>query len=300
MSGYQHAAYAAALFEYGGPRHLSACDGWILVSPIPDRPWFDARGCYPLFSCKNWANLHADLDSMHDLVSLVLVADPFGNHTRGDLERCFPELCRPYKEHYVIDLGRPLPELLGGPHARNIRKALQQVQVEQCGSPQQFAREWTALYAALVERHQIKGLSDFSDATLEKQLGVPGTVAFRAISEGVTIGMILWYVQGDVGYYHLAAYNDFGYELRASFALFARSIEFFSNRLRFLNLGAGAGVYNSSEDGLTRFKRGWSTGTRTAYLCGRVFDHQKYDQLVRAKCGLATDYFPPYRKGEVR
>jgi lipid II:glycine glycyltransferase (peptidoglycan interpeptide bridge formation enzyme) len=109
--------------------------------------------------------------------------------------------------------------------------------------------------------------------------------------------MTLWYVLGNVGYYHLGAYNHAGYELRASFALFWRAIEHFAAKgLRWLNLGAGAGLEGSSTDGLSRFKRGWSTGT--AYFCGRIFDRAKYSEVVKASGVSAADYFPAYRKGE--
>lgn len=67
-----------------------------------------------------------------------------------------------------------------------------------------------------------------------------------------------------------------------------------------VDLGAGAGIDDKGTDGLTRFKRGWSTGTRTAYFCGRVFDHAKYSELVRATSASATNYFPAYRAGEFR
>jgi hypothetical protein len=110
--------------------------------------------------------------------------------------------------------------------------------------------------------------------------------------------MILWYVHGEVGYYHLAAYNAAGYRIGASFALFARSIEFFASRLRWLNLGAGAGVRPSSEDSLARFKSGWATGTRTAYFCGRIFDPSRYDELAARGNRSGGNYFPIYRKGE--
>ena len=58
------------------------------------------------------------------------------------------------------------------------------------------------------------------------------------------------------------------------------------------------GVESNCTDGLSQFKRGWSTGTRTAYFCGRIFDHKSYAEIVKAKGIAATTYFPAYRKGE--
>ena len=124
-------------------------------------------------------------------------------------------------------------------------------------------------------------------------------VCFRAFREQKTVGMILWYQQKEVAYYHLGAYTDEGYDLRASFAMFRKALEYFAAYgLRYVNLGAGAGLESGADDGLSRFKRGWSTSVRIAYLCGRVFDRQRYDQLVRTRGMGSTDYFPAYRKGE--
>lgn len=301
VSGYRHAAYADALSEFGSPLHLPGCDGWLLASPISDLLLRDARGCYPLFACQDWSKLAGDLQQLDSgIVSLVLVTDPFGNHTPDFLSEIFPDLCRPYKHHFVIDLQQSPDQFISTHHARNVRKAVEKVTVELCEQPAQWSSEWIGLYGHLIGRHQIKGISAFSETSLAKQLEVPGMVLFRAVAQGQTIGMISWYVQEDVGYYHLAAYTDPGYELKASFALFGHSITFFASRLRWLNLGAGAGVHATADDGLTRFKRGWSTGTRPAYLCGRIFDRRRYDELVAANGLSGEDFFPLYRKGEIR
>jgi hypothetical protein len=121
----------------------------------------------------------------------------------------------------------------------------------------------------------------------------------RALYNGATVGMLLWYEQGNRAYYHLGAYSSRGYDAGASFALFDYAIRYFAERgLAWLNLGSGAGVGTSGEQGLTRFKQGWSTGVRTAYFCGRVFDREAYRQLVERRGLSTTPYFPAYRIGE--
>jgi hypothetical protein len=67
--------------------------------------------------------------------------------------------------------------------------------------------------------------------------------------------------------------------------------------VRWLNLGAGAGLQAGGDDGLTRFKRGWSTGTRQSWFCGRIFDQRRYDRAVRG--AGSGSYFPAYRHGEL-
>jgi hypothetical protein len=254
-------------------------------------------GCYPVFSCADWSRLHLDLAELSpDLVSLVLVTDPFGEFEPRDLPNCFPDLVAPFKEHFVVDLRRPLSLPATDHHRRNLRKALGAVAVELVDQPAELGDEWVRLYHQLIARHEISGLAAFSPAALARQLQVPGMVALRASRGDETVGVTLWCVQGEVGYYHLGAYSEEGYRWRASFALFWRAIESFAERgLRWLSLGAGAGLEANPADGLSRFKRGWATGTRTVYLCGRVYDSERYAALTAANGTQGASFFPAYR-----
>jgi hypothetical protein len=232
-------------------------------------------------------------------VSLSLVTDPFGKYDLAYLQRCFKNVVIAFKQHFIVDLSRPVSTFVSSHHHRYARKALKELQVERCEDPAQLLNEWMGLYTTLIERHAIKGISAFSRSAFARQLSLPGMVAFRAVYEGMVVSMQLWYVQGEVGYYHLGAHSALGYQMRASFAMFWSAIEYFAaSGLRWLNLGASAGVKNNEMDGLTRFKLGWSTGTRTAYFCGRIFDQARYAEIVKARGISANDYFPAYRKGE--
>jgi len=299
MNGYSHPAYAASLAEFGCPRALPRSGGWLLERPITDTPYRDAMGCYPLFACNDWSKLDLDLEELRgELVSVAIVADPFGEHDPEHLRKCFPTLVTPFKEHLVTDLSRSPESFVAAQHRRKARKALEQLDVQHCEDATLLLDDWIELYANLIRRHGIRGLTAFSADSFKAQLAVPGISMFRATDGDETVGITLWYTDRDVAYYHLGAYSERGYESGASFALFWRALEYFSSQgLKWLNLGAGAGV-SGSNDGLTRFKRGWSTGTRTAYFCGRVFDQSKYDEAVSARNITATDYFPAYRKGE--
>jgi hypothetical protein len=150
----------------------------------------------------------------------------------------------------------------------------------------------------LTERHGIDGIKAFSAVAFREQLAVPGIVALRAVADGEVVGGHLWYVQGDVAYSHLAASSPRGYDLDASYALYWYALHHFRGIVRWLNLGAGAGLDPQGDDGLTRFKRGWSSDTRLAFFCGRIFDRSRYQEVVRMRGGPATSYFPAYRWGE--
>ena len=299
LAGYAHPGYAHSLAEFGTPRALPGCGGWILQRQIPRFPYHDGMGCYPIFTCQHWSELGSDVDALRgQLISLSLVTDPFGEYDVARLRRCF-DIVIHFKEHFVVALELERNAFVSSHHRRYARKALREVDVQSCPSPARFGDELAGLYTALTKKHGIKGMPAFSRTSLAKQLEVPGMVMFRAAYGGNAIGMTLWYVLGDLGYYHLGAYSETGYRLRASFALFWFAIEYFaSNDLRWLNLGAGAGTAKKDSDGLTRFKQGWATGTRTAHFCGRVLDRQRYAEITNARGISRTDYFPAYRRGE--
>lgn len=299
-SGYLHPSYADALSEFGQPRPLVQSGGWILERPIPGTEARDAMGCYPLFSCRDWSLLKGDLEGLgQELVSLVLVADPFGHFSRELLDATFKDRVVSFKEHLVADLQQPVNEFVSKHHQYYARKALETVSVEYCDDPSLMLDVWSELYDLLIERHQLKGINAFSRTSFAKQLSVPGITMLRATHQGQTVGAHLWYGQGDVAFSHLAASSALGYELMAAYALSWRALEYFSGKVRWIDWGAGAGLNSSVRDGLTDFKRGWANTTRTAHLCGRIFDHVKYDEITRARGFAGSPYFPSYREGEL-
>lgn len=295
-----HPAYAESLSDIGAPRLLPRSGGWVLERQIPGSHHMDAMGCYPLFACQDWTRLHRDLESIgNSLVSIALVTDPFGEYDEDYLRECFPDVAIPFKEHFVVDLSRAPDTFVHPHHQRNVRKALREISVAECNKPIDCLEEWATLYATLIARHKIRGMAAFSKNSFAKQLCVPGMVVFCAKYNETSLGMLLWYVQGNRAYYHLGAYNSRGYELGASFALFDYAIRCFAERgLAWLNLGSGAGIGNGGEQGLTRFKQGWSTGVRTAYFCGRILNRDQYRSICEKKGLASTPYFPAYRVGE--
>ena len=300
LAGYLHRRYADSLAEFGTPQQLVHCGGWLLRRHIPGTPYSDAMGCYPLFLCRDWNELGQDLRELDDqLVTIALVADPFGEYTKEGLRHCFPDVLFHYKDHFVVDLSKPIRQYISPHHHRNARKAMDSLEVRVCEFTGDKLAAWCSLYEVLVKRHDVRGITAFSQDAFAAQSQVPGLVGFEAVHGEQSVGMLLWYLDETVCYYHLGAFNETGYRLGASFALFRYAIEYFADvGTRWLDLGAGAGV-NNSANGLTRFKRGWATGTRPAYFCGRVLNPTAYKEVNDSR-GRSNDaeYFPAYRKGE--
>ena len=123
-------------------------------------------------------------------------------------------------------------------------------------------------------------------------------VAFEALLGEETVGLDLWYLQGDIAYGHLAAFSKKGYESRASYATKWFMIEYFADKAKWIDLGAGAGTQTKTKGGLTAFKEGWATGIKPVYFCGKILRPEVYAQLSNKSMNISTTYFPAYRNGE--
>lgn len=294
-SGYASKQYAMSLSEFGRVLELPESGGWLLANEIPNSQFSDGVGCYPIFSCRNWRNLKRDLDALAaQLISVRIVTDSFADVTHAELQAAFSDVCYEYKQHYVTDLSLPLEKIVSSHHRRNVRSALRSLEIKRETFSAALLPSWCRLYDNLIRRHDIRGIARFSPQSFTQQANVPGLEAFVAYYDERICGMALWYRQGDVAYYHLGAYDDRGYELKASYGLFWDALQYFAEeRVRYACLGAGAGV-QAAPSGLTRFKEGWATHTRPVYFCGRIYQPAVYAKLA---CGAdsSTCFFPAYR-----
>ena len=302
MTGYLHPLYAQSLSEFGTPVELPQCGGWFLERPIPDSDLKDAMGCYPLFCCTDWSKLPADVQEVKDkYVTISMVADPFAPITNLDFLR-FLQLVRPFKKHFVIDVSDLGDQHINRHHRYYAERALKKIQVTLADNPKACLDDWLRLYAILVERHRLRGIKAFSKTAFAIQFKVPGLVIFRASRNGRTVGMHLWYLQSGIAYSHLAAFDQEGYSLGAAYALHWFAIQEFkrnyAQELRWIDLGAGAGVDDDARDGLSVFKRGWATDQKVKYFCGSVCNWENY-RLLAGTDQISSGYFPLYRRGEL-
>jgi hypothetical protein len=293
-TGYRHPLYVASLAGLGPPLALPACGGWLIEQRIPRTTLADATGAPPRFDCADWSRLGQDLTALAGrLVSVTLIVDPFAAVGETELREEF-DVVVPFKRHYVVDLD--IGSALGRRHRRNLAWARSGVAVHVCEDPSAYLDEWCALYGGLMRRHGGGSTPALSREALAGQLRVPGLTVLRACEGSETIGLHLWYDDGLVARGHLGATSPRGYELRASYALYASAIDHFRGRVRWLDLGGVAGNSDDDEeDGLRQFKAGWATHVRQAFLCGRVLQPETYAGLVRDLPESDTLYFPRYR-----
>ena len=244
IAGYGNQLYAQSLSEWGRPRELPQCNGWILERIIPGFSQVDAMGCYPLFSCQNWSKLKDDLDALEsDLVSLALVTDPFGDYDANYLKRCFPDVVIPFKTHFVVDLTKHQNQIGKNRQRKHALNALKKVQIQVCKDPRNFVESWSMLYHNLIIQSQIEDIRAFSRLSFTKQFKVPGIVTLTAKYEGKIIGAHVYFLIDDVVHRHLGVIHPIGYEVGATYAMDCFSIEYFANQANWLDLGGGAGYF---------------------------------------------------------
>ena len=206
QSGYLSETYTRSLSYLGAALELKHSRSWIRNRPILNTSCFDGMGTYPVFACNDWSKLEEDFNDVSDqIICLSLVTDPFGSYQDAQLQKIFSDVCTPYKEHFVVDLNKPINSYIDPHHLRNVKKSLKINRIEHVDNPMDYFEDWCRLYNSLTKRHNIKGITEFSKSSFEHQLRVPGINMFRAVHNEETVGLLLWYVQGEVAYYHLGA-----------------------------------------------------------------------------------------------
>lgn len=293
--GYQSATYANSLSEHGALRYLPVCEGWVIVRTIPEVERYDAMGLYPLFCCRNWDSLTYDIQSLaNDLVSICLVPDPFGNYTRASLCETF-DFVRSYKDRYITELSRDPIKFVSTHHRKYAEKGLRELEIEVAERPEAYLDEWVSLYAHTCKKHKISGMAALSRDAFMLQLKTPGLVMFIAKRKGKVVAIHIWITQNGVGYGHLAGHHDDAYMFNASYALYWYALNWFQNKVEYLDLGGVAGAAPNETDGLSFFKKGWSTETRITLFCGKILNSDVYAELSKQREQGAADFFPAYR-----
>ena len=284
--------YANTLAHVGRPLFVPEWQGHVIV-----RDWkhgtSDALGTYPITVIAPGSDVPAGVERLRaaGLVSVALVLDGFATPDNGELRRAF-SVVRPFKTHYLVDATRSAYQPTRH-HRYEIDRAEKQGVAVKSVALADILDDWTALYSELVARHGITGLQQFpreSFATLARCEGLSAVAAF--LNDEI-VSCHLWFQFGEFVWSHLAATNARGYQSGAAYAVYDHSIRLYAHHL--VNLGGAAGTYDTGNDGLARFKAGFSNRQEASYLCGAVLDQSTYDRLCAERGDYAGTYFPAYR-----
>ncbi|MGE0753991.1 MAG: hypothetical protein AB7L92_02395 [Alphaproteobacteria bacterium] len=293
MHPYATRAYADSLAHWGKTLAVPEWGCHVIVRDI-DGTHKDAAGVYPITPLLPDTDIQGGVERLkgEGLVSVVLVLDDFHRPPLEVLSQAFDRVV-PFKPHYLY---RPS---LGGVnydshHKRALKKAHKQVR-SGIVDLKKDAASWCALYDELIRKLDLTGLHAFGMAHHAALADIPGFVAMGSWVGDELVSCHVWVEHDGFCHSHLVASNPVGYDTRAGYATNAASMEYFQNAT-VLNFGGGAGNSVDADDGLARFKRGFSNDMAQSYICGAVLDKNAYSRLVAArKFTLPVKFFPAYR-----
>jgi hypothetical protein len=289
MHPYASAAYAVA-FAPQASRWLPNARTHVLLRPIPGTAATDAMGCYPLCVFESNDRVAEDFAALAGagLVSLVLVTDCLTQPGRDFLDTHFDHV-REYKTHYLFDCalgGRPSKH-----HRDGVRRANRACTTRVVDLAQHLDG-WGACYDTLRHRKGLGGLHDFSRAYFQQLARLPELVTIASFVDDELVSAHLFLRWRGRLYSHLAASSPRGYEVEASFAIYAAALERFGED-HVIDFGGGAGLADA-EDGLAAFKRGFANSQRRNFVCGKTLDPDTSARLAAAGPASAG-FFPAYR-----
>jgi hypothetical protein len=231
------------------------------------------------------------------VVSIVFVVDGLFSPPVDLLRQAFT-FARPFKTHYLVDQSAekywPCKH-----HRYEIRRAAQRGVEVRIVPLLDILDAWTALYDGLIVHRNIEGVQRFSRESFEVLDQCEGISTVAAFIGRDLVSCHLWVRYGDIVWSHLAASNERGYASRAAYAVYDESIRHFSGCL--INLGGAVGTSDVADEGLARFKAGFSNRSNIAHLVGAVLDPGTYQNLCTEHGNASVgDYFPSYRAPSVR
>jgi hypothetical protein len=273
--------------------YIAAWQTYVIV-----RDWrgqaVDAIGPYPLTCLAADSDLHLGIDDLRKtgVASVTVVVDGLLGPPVHQLQDVFT-FSRPFKTHYLVDesAGAYKPSKH---HRYELRRAARSGVEIRVVPLLEILNEWTALYSELIVNHRISGMQRFSRESFEALANCKGLSTVAGFIGGQLVSCHLWFQYKQFVWSHLAASNALGYVSRAAYAVCDQAIRNFRGYL--INMGGTAGIGDSANDGLARFKAGFSNRTHAAYLMGRILDPITYQRLCVERGNIGpSDYFPAYR-----
>ena len=253
----------------------------------------DLVGLYPYSMCRDWGAVTEEVRALQGVVALSFVGDPFAEDAVWAASADW-DLCRPFKTHFVLNLGRNWRDQRGETLRRYLRRAAERLSLEARMPDSRDATRFWQLYQHTLARRTVTGLAVMSEAAFAQQLAVPGGRLVLARKEGAVVGMLLSYTHHSHSTGHLMAFDpDFAGDHVSAALIDAAAGDAEGQGARWFNLGGAAGGAEDPLDGLYQFKRRWTKETRQALLCGAVLDPDMYQELSSETGGRA--YFPAYR-----
>ena len=177
-----------------------------------------------------------------------------------------------------------------------IRKAMKNgVRIYNGRFPEIF-RQFREIYNKTMDKDKAEDYYYFGESFYESVLeDLPHNAqVFFAEKDGVVIAAsIILSANGKMNYHLSGSLREYSSLAPTNLLLYEAALWGCENGYKTLYLGGGVG---SGEDSLFRFKRAFNKGELNYFYIGnKIFEQEKYDELLRMREPIESSYFPKYR-----
>jgi hypothetical protein len=291
---YDTVAYGASLSHLGRPFTIPGWHGSLLQCAIPGAPnVFDAVGPWPYGSppeVNQLPTLHRALHAQ-GLVTFRAFLRPDTPFVAVPWQRAgfTPVLL---KEHFVFDRRLDWPTH-SAKTRYNIRRGRRLWHVEPIALAD-HQQTVAAYHEELVRSRQFNTLAALPPAHFTALADLPNVHALGAFDkEGLGAALITVHDAASV-HFHAIVGAARAYQWCAFYALYQAAIERWGPT-HTIYLGGAPSSPNGQ--GIAQFKRRFANRRAPVYMIQAVLDAERCQQLVSARRGQPTQWFPPYRGG---
>ncbi len=294
-TGYQHPGYARSFSGNAQIKRLEHSGGWLLRRPVNNQGIEDLCNAYPMFVGDNVTALAVDLAAMDhtQVASIILRSDPFDDYSiTGGLPGF--DIVRPFKHHYIASLERPWRSFVRKSSRKVAARVRQQFEFSCVPQPSTRAHTLWQLHQLMLEK-QGANKALWTSEIIAAQLVLPGVTVFEVSDTTQTHAIACFMAVADRVYAHLLGVTEEGRAQNIIHGIYAYALDYFRDQARYIDFGSNAGLADDPEDGLSCFKQGWCSETRTSYLCGKILNPSLYTELCYQHGVSSATFFPAYR-----
>ena len=301
LTGYQSKGYIKSYYQDSDMVYLANADGWLGKRLINHNGECDLSGGYPMAFFNNLPCIEQDFRPLvkQGFISMTFVTNQINNLTVNKLSQKV-DLFKPFKKHYLATLEKPWENVVRRTMKKNALRAFKLFDVSPVDSlyNSDYAETlWRLHQKSLAGKHiSIDYPINFN--VLKEQLNMPGIKLFKGEYNNKIHGIACYIEVADKVYGHVIGSTQFGLNNHLNYGLYAVALKYYHKQKAFIDFGGNAGLVNDSSCGLSKFKSGWSSHVANTYICGKILNSNKYQQLIGERF-KNSKYFPAYRDPQI-
>jgi len=294
VTGLHQSGFASAL---GEAFQLERANGWVLKRQLGEDGGYDLISPYPSFAETDFAKINFDLASLmaeKKFVALTLRTDAL-SEAEVLSTKAHWDWFKTFKTHHITDLSIDWRTSAARNALRYEKRARQTFQYEVSSTPSDYAKELHHLNQTILQRTTGSIQSQIELETLKRQLGLLGAVLIKATYDSGLQALGLFMQSDNKAYAYLLGCTNDAREDYVLYGLYGFALDLFSNRVRYVDFGAGPGMRDNIDHPVAKFKRLWTNKMAKSYICGKIIRDDIYRQLTKTSPVDHPDFFPGYK-----